>query len=260
MEPPPNKLYLYGITEKPYSEKIFTKSSMFFSSCIDFNDPFEGKPYIKRETNLDKLIEQHRDLMKRERGHMDEDASHRFTLDFINDKFSLNNAEKTWSFLDQDLISAISKVGMLCLSAVQNNVLMWSHYAAKHTGFCIEFDASPGNSFFSDARKVRYQESYPSIRAFEEIGHIDLESTQAALLSKSKDWAYEQEYRILMPRGPGSRPYPKERMRSVAFGCNMKQEHKEKIRNWVLQRDHPIKFFQASTNKQKYLVDFEEVF
>lgn len=230
---------------------------MYFSSCSAFNDPFEGKPHIERVTDLEKLLRQHQVLMKRSRSRMSAEESLQWSSEYINRSFNLANAESTWNSLDKDLLAAINKVGMLCLSATRDNVLMWSHYAVKHTGYCIEFDASLGDSFFGDAREVRYQENYPTIQAFEKIGDIELESTQAAILTKSLDWAYEKEFRVLMSGGPGMRSYPKERMRAVAFGCNMKQEHKEKIMEWISQRGHSVEFLQAKINKRKYLVDFE---
>ena len=45
-------------------------------------------------------------------------------------------------------------MGVTCFTEDCTNLLMWSHYAENHTGFCLEFDAS--NEFFSNVRKVDY--------------------------------------------------------------------------------------------------------
>ena len=36
----------------------------------------------------------------------------------------------------------MTALGVLCLSACDNSILMWSHYADEHKGFCIGFNNS----------------------------------------------------------------------------------------------------------------------
>jgi len=40
------------------------------------------------------------------------------------------------------LQNSINGVGVLFLSATDRNVLLWSHYAAGHTGLCLKFIAT----------------------------------------------------------------------------------------------------------------------
>ncbi len=78
------------------------------------------------------------------------------------------------------------------------NVLMWSHYANSHKGFCVkyEFDRSLFDIIANKAEnkillvdRITYSES------------IDLKeepSIRKALLEKSDFWKYEQEMRVLL--------------------------------------------------------------
>ena len=45
------------------------------------------------------------------------------------------------------------ELGVVCLSEINNNILMWSHYAQGHAGFCIEFERTQEN-FFQYLNKV----------------------------------------------------------------------------------------------------------
>lgn len=82
-----------------------------------------------------------------------------------------------------------NRLGILCLSERPDNHLMWVHYARKHTGFVLGFDAS-ADFFHEDSRilrKVIYQDG-PSV-----LPEPDL----TACFHKSKEWTYEQEWRCV---------------------------------------------------------------
>lgn len=92
-------------------------------------------------------------------------------------------------------------IGVLSLTEKPDNLLMWAHYARNHRGFAIEFDRE--HKFFYQQlgpadelryiRKVQYLDQRPNIRisTFEDATDI--------FLTKSKDWEYEQEWRIMRP-------------------------------------------------------------
>ncbi|MBK6787723.1 MAG: DUF2971 domain-containing protein [Betaproteobacteria bacterium] len=48
---------------------------------------------------------------------------------------------------------------MLCFSAHNDILLMWSHYADAHRGICLIFDAK--DPVIGMARKVNYPDAYP---------------------------------------------------------------------------------------------------
>ncbi|WP_010387416.1 DUF2971 domain-containing protein [Pseudoalteromonas rubra] len=88
-------------------------------------------------------------------------------------------------------------IGVLSLSELSTNLLMWSHYAHSHKGFCIGFDStaqffnqrrSESDEFYH-LRKVEYSTHRPTNRM------TQLDGT-SLLLVKSDDWHYEQEWRM----------------------------------------------------------------
>jgi hypothetical protein len=92
--------------------------------------------------------------------------------------------------------AANKSTGVLCLSEIADSLLMWSHYADRHRGIVIEFDADqatfncrrgPKDEFYH-LRQVVYSEARPST--------LDHHDGTTVLLTKAPDWAYEREWRI----------------------------------------------------------------
>jgi len=91
-------------------------------------------------------------------------------------------------------------IGVLSLSECSDNLLMWSHYADEHRGFVIAIDEThpalneqrTETDEFHHPRRVLYADEKP-------VPHLmDMDGT-SLLLTKSRDWAYEQEWRVIKP-------------------------------------------------------------
>ena len=65
---------------------------------------------------------------------------------------------------------------------------MWAHYGDHHRGVCLEFDAHRPD--ICNAVRVQYREKYPPFR-------IDHDKDVTPLYTKSADWQYENEYRLI---------------------------------------------------------------
>jgi hypothetical protein len=116
---------------------------------------------------------------------------------------------------------------LYCLTPFPDSTLMWSHYADNHRGLCLEF--STDHSLFGSALEVQYLSSYPQ---WSPQALVDATSVHP-LLTKSKDWSYEGEYRIValepevsgVPRGHALElkghflNIPTEALQSVIVGC-----------------------------------------
>ncbi len=85
------------------------------------------------------------------------------------------------------------------------------------------------------------------------------------LLTKSKHWKYEEEYRLI--DDPSSRKdhlgeriynYPKEALIGVIWGCQTTEENKEKVRNALKGKLHKITYYLANKSENAYAVKIEE--
>lgn len=95
-------------------------------------------------------------------------------------------------------------VGVICLTECPENALMWSHYAASHSGFVLGFDTShqafrplPTNDVkLGQLRKIEYTDERFLLGS--EGGNADFDD-YSYLFHKSTDWSYEREWRFIAP-------------------------------------------------------------
>ena len=165
-------------------------------------------------------------------------------------------------------------VGILCLSELDDSLLMWAHYADSHAGMVLEFDES--HSFFNQRRgdsdefgflrQVTYSRERPSLHM------IESEAT-VAFLTKSYEWAYEQEWRMLLPLQnatkviPNAIPpvhlfsIPKTALRRIAFGCRMTPERVQHISAAIrgLGEFQHLRLEQAHLHPRHYKLQFSPI-
>lgn len=249
------QLYKFGrLTE--YSEQLFSSGSIYFSSAAVLNDPFECTPSFVFTHEPDKIIAQIIRALRQNNPHLThETAVAEAAAIYLQGR---HRDPVTWESIKNDLINAYRyRVGLCCPTERRDSVLMWSHYAAEHTGYCIEFEATDYTPVFGTAQRVSYADSYPEINFYNTPNE---EKVKLSFLTKFTDWRYEKEWRILdHDNGPGSREYPEKLMKSVTFGLKMKNNQKEKIRHWVARRRAPVQFYQAVQGKDRFEVTFEKV-
>lgn len=86
-------------------------------------------------------------------------------------------------------------IRVCCFSERIDSMLMWTHYAAEHRGFAVEY--SVGQKVENSIWPVFYTD-----KLFDMIGHIRAGGFVSflpliAALHKSSDWSYEEEWRIV---------------------------------------------------------------
>ena len=114
--------------------------------------------------------------------------------------------------------------GIACFSARYDQILMWSHYAASHTGFCLEFSTS--KEPFLRAFPVIYEDDVPSVNPAPMVLEEQPEVLRTMVTTKSSCWNYEEEWRLfhMQPRiGFG---YTPETLTGVYFGALMPELHR----------------------------------
>ena len=197
----PGTLYCYKPV-CPYTLDIFKSGTFWFSSPTGFNDPFDCKVYPSKESAIKRTTDQ---LEKKGILLTDEEAKEIVT--------------------DKKVKEAVDKVmngkGILCLTPHPDNILMWSHYADNHKGICLELDVRACPEFFVYPVKVAYAAEYPTFNLGEE--------TNSIYATKYKDWAYEDEIRILKDR-VGKHEFAPRCLRSVILGCRVNEETKQKVK------------------------------
>lgn len=96
---------------------------------------------------------------------------------------------------------------VLCMTPIYNNILMWSHYASEHKGYCY------GYSFYDILNKierldtrglcliglVNYKRTRPLQKSkLAKFSYSDLKFYINATFTKFIDWQYEKEFRFVL--------------------------------------------------------------
>lgn len=154
---------------------------------------------------------------------------------------------------------SFSKIGVSCFSKNNLNLLMWSHYADSHQGFCLEFDSS--FEPFSKTFEVTYKSEIPNISSDllmnEEVG---TESIKKLLSFKSIDWKHEEELRIFHQESNKSYFYPPRSLKAIYFGIRTNQSDIEIICSIIKSQNPAVKFHQMKKLEMTFGIEPEEFF
>lgn len=148
--------------------------------------------------------------------------------------------------------AAMNKYGVLCLSEVYDSLLMWSHYTNGHTGFCLWFRRL--FPVFLTAIPVIYSAGYPKVDA---IPDPQKNRLIVPLRTKSVDWSYEREWRVLWEDGAGkSKQYPENSLVGVILGCRISERHRRQLVEWTKAMNPCPMLIQAKRKTKEYGLDF----
>ena len=148
-----------------------------------------------------------------------------------------------------------------CFSELNDSIVMWSHYANHHKGFCLEYDFSE----LSETNKIS-RIIYPVIYQKEVLNVTEYMKTRSektsiffgirAAITKSIEWEYEKEWRIILPFGLSVKqmeiqvPLPK------AIYVGSKIDSNDKILLKKYSDDNNIALYQSYMNENKFKIEF----
>lgn len=126
------------------------------------------------------------------------------------------------------------RIGITCFSEKWNSMLMWSHYANDHKGYCIGFDEKKMrySQLFGKIKRVKYSNKYPELDPLNK----EAKSDEIKYFYKSEDWKYESEIRAINLFFDYEPPEPNRiitlddnYIKEVIIGLNTPEEHRKEI-------------------------------
>jgi len=245
-------LYKYRVMDK-YSKEMIRNRKIYFANPKQFNDPFDCQfNVILGGTDKDKKA-----YFRSVASRFSPAGTTRKERDVMVARHMRNarkNPRELARGLRDYLYSQASKIGVYSLSEVPDDILMWSHYADSHKGFCLRFKNKDDCTFMHRAVPIEYSDKYPCISA---IKDEDIDQIKKSLLTKSKRWGYEKEWRIIEHvKGPGVQQFPANVLSGVIFGCKMPEKDRKKISDWC--GDQKISLFEARQSEERYTLDIIE--
>lgn len=166
---------------------------------------------------------------------------------------------------------------ILSLTSKNDNILMWGHYAERHTGLVIGF--SPTHLFPEKGHhRVRYPEDVArpvfqaTWEAIDKAKPVTMQRAFDVLITKAYDWKYENEYRILFARDESMEQrrtdgemelisIPSKSIAEVIFGISASKDLKEEVLKILINNSElkHVKIFQATMDASKYRLNLNQV-
>jgi hypothetical protein len=233
MQPLPATLCRYrslSDSARARTQRVVETGLHYFASPSSFNDPFDCRPNLTLEGTEHAVREYLYGMWARQEPQVP-DAERKAEVEAIlrdpsrDPRIPENN--RLFAAAYDSLVTA--QVGVLCLSEVHDDILMWSHYADCHKGICLIYET--GYEFFAHAQPVRYQRERPSVNP---VAQSTEEMLDNAIFTKSSAWAYEKEWRILHYRqGVGERQSPPTSLKTVILGVALSGGDRRLVEAWA---------------------------
>ena len=252
---------LYKYLDITGAKLMLGNRNLQFTNASQLNDPFDCHPKLIDYSNVPDYITK--------------DTIRKDWEQKIGENRAFNRRNDTW----------------LCsLSKVNDSLLMWTHYCYNHKGICIGLNIDKVMECVPPMFGVLYVEPFIIDVQYQDIierpnaygGEEDMFSYQLA--TKAKEWEYEQEVRLVMPKPsakyaaftPEQAKHPKEIwdwreirhymplkgecFESIYFGVNIDGKEQEKIIKYAHKELNPqIKLYQMRVDENAFRLQAKKI-
>lgn len=266
-------VYKYRPVDK-YTLELLINNELYFSFPEDFNDPFDSNIPIdfSNISNEDFKL-----WIERVGNESDNSFLRKIDIEKIPsehwEKIKLKFNEVNESKFLYCCFSTINEYN------INNNVLLWSHYANCHKGISLGFESNnlegmDGLEFDEQVFFAQENPRYPNHGELCEMSYTkelipfnyitdSNEKYSNIIFSKGMQWDYENEYRIMVRVIDFSEKnglkknikFSKKILKEVIFGLKCSIEDKKTIRSIIKDKGYDVKFFKCERKKNEYGLD-----
>jgi hypothetical protein len=270
----PQILYKYANWNNDHHKRIITHNELYFASAKLFNDPFDSDIPLRYDLrSVEENLTIIKQFVKRDHPRWNDEA--------INSEAAIILAQRNWEKEENKKAAEDLRIKfmfhqkrILSLSGVKDNILLWSHYANSHRGFCIAIDIEQIDEYFEKYNnetncpailyKVKYSHQLPILIPGPDFN--DSSVVIDALTTKAENWAYECEWRYIMtlPEALMSKEHciinlPDGIISEIILGCRMAEFDKDEIIKIIKAKERRPKLFAAKRSKDSFSLDIEEI-
>lgn len=285
---PPAVLYKYTTVDT--ARTVFSDGKIRFQSPLRYNDPFDSKWDVFWPTCTPEAIEHERALIKKalmipESWPADADPNFRNAMDNVRARIlALPESQResaiaefvrkaaanpnTQDDLARRILDIRRRMRILCLSALDESLLMWSHYADQHRGVALGFDTSVmENSLKRPFEPVKYCDSPPRLIDADAwsrsmvfgLPHPELTGGEREwAITKHTDWNYEREWRIvtITQRRTADEyedfAFPRDALVEVVLGCRTDPSCSEELLALVREIRPEVRHFRMTKHNSRF--------
>lgn len=258
----PEFVYKYGKWDKDGSERIITGPTIKLTSPSEFNDPYDcGVP-----TRYDLLSEDDLKKMAYELSKLYQpDGSEEFHKQQV--KFAITDGPLAKKLKAKEYDEIFRKerndlkdvIGVFCASENYSNILLWSHYADNHRGFCVRLKSEgildTAGYFMGPVNYEKEIPELPPVVLPDYNEQIERDKIIKQLCTKYSGWSYEKEIRFIGFNKANKivKIYP-QTIEAIYFGWSMPPEDKSQKLKELQKLKHlkHIKYYEMKLNYTKY--------
>ena len=254
----PPRMYRY---RNPAAVAELRSNAIWLSAAYKFNDPFDSAVSIDfgpaMEVGLGNAVTKGMltavpvEKLARVATSMTKiDAFGELFADTIVERVGEDTHEKASTFLREFLAEQSAeatrmfsqglqrRLKLAAFTEIPDSLVLWSHYAANHEGFCVEYDFAnhpPHDPMVQALFPVVYTENRFTIGDYlnklRNGGNVNPAVPILAAIHKSPDWAYEREWRLVQMDNGGMDGVlvPMPQPTSVRIGARMKPDHRTEL-------------------------------
>ncbi|HEV3456394.1 MAG TPA: DUF2971 domain-containing protein [Thermoanaerobaculia bacterium] len=247
---------------RKHIEQLLRSADLYFAAPNSFNDPLDSQVHLDFPNSPTAFRKWLVGAMKAHRPDLNRRQREELAAEEVRRKKPHRNTILQEAII-ADLQRDVDRLGVFCLCDHADDILMWSHYGAGHSGVCLEFETDFGEEGAPSARslpgsdnapgpvRVAYSSTFPSVGFFES----NERQVQAILLTKAERWSYEREWRIIDFKGPGLRHFDPWRLSGIIFGCRMIETDRKAIKEWIEAGPTRPRLYEASIAAGSYSLD-----
>lgn len=247
----PSYIYKY-YSDKPEKLETVKNNKMWYSAPVNFNDVFDCDISVDEKELFNSLLQMNPDKRQIRKG----------SPMWIQLKGVIHKEIQSLQSTFEDLKTT---TGISCLSELNDSLLMWAHYANNHRGMCVEYNLleinrqlgfSPVPIIYSDTRVCLCSNNINTIKT--STTKIFIES----LTSKSPEWSYEQEWRIIRDEAACGTAWDSEHNgalldmicpRSIILGCMATPEFEASVHNYC--ETNNINLYKMAKSADQYKLE-----
>lgn len=188
-------------------------------------------------------------------------------------QLAMNNSYET---IKKQWSEFIPQFRIFSLSAVHDNLLMWSHYSDSHKGVVLELQCiNDLDSPWLIAQPVTYQNIPPvlatkqvwikSITGQKRLNYDKWQFYEPYTLTKTTDWEYEKEWRVVSFMRPGESglytdyPFNPRELKSVYLGCDISEEDANDIISLIKFDFSHVRIYRAKKHERDTKLSFNRI-